>query len=322
MSQERNRGTQENHIPPRFTFIGGVFLFLLDISIQALDYFHRLAYLKEELPGFYVWLVGPTVMFGLILLGVVLMIAGLVEMRKGRLESPPRNAPKTATPESLGGKSTSIQQQTHGLHSPAIGSIRDIGAGANVIIGGAPPSVPPIQPRPAPRLLARHPRHMTCQFPVPDERFIRMPMDCVVLGVRNSADSSTDEADNVIAHLKFESDTSPTVHIDEAWWCEDEEDTGVHSFYIGRDETKHLVVAIKADREYFAVPKEFKSYHGRNMPGEAVALSVGRWRITVEITAEHVREKFYLEAAILEDGKSSWSDPATAPPSSWPATTA
>ncbi len=177
---------------------------------------------------------------------------------------------------------------------------------------------PSERPQPAPRLVVRGPLNKACPFPVPDERYTTRPLDCVVLAVRNSADSSADEADNVIAHLDFESDTAPTVHIDEGWWCEDQEDTGSNYSSIGRDETRHLVIAIQADHGCFAVPKEFKSYHGRNMPGDPIALPVGHHRVTVEITAESVRESFYLDAKISEDGKISWSTPMTARPSAWP----
>lgn len=309
-------------VPRYLTFIGGAVVFLIGLSIHALDYFHRLTYLKEELPVFYSWLVGPTVLFGLILLGVVVMITGLIEMRKERSESLPRGTNGTTVHQGSEREPHTIQQETGGAHSPAtaVGSIGDVGAGAKITIGGLPLTLPP-RAGPAPRLIECGIAAMTCQFPFYNERLNQFDIkdfECIVLAIRNAAKSSADEADNVIAHLDFESDVHAPVRVNEVWWSEDEEETGTSSLFIGREQTKHLVIGIKVRSELLAVPKEWRRLYGRHMPGTPLPLHPSHWRITAEVTAEHAKAVFYSDAEVHEDGRSTWSPPVTTRPAAWP----
>jgi hypothetical protein len=78
-------------------FIIGVIVFLGALTLWLLDSFQRLDYLKGNHPQFYSWLVSPTVQYGIIAVGVVVMIAGFVEMVRTRQKTVPSPAP-VATP--------------------------------------------------------------------------------------------------------------------------------------------------------------------------------------------------------------------------------
>jgi len=85
------------HPKPVAKFIGGAFLFIAFIGLHILDSLHGLEYIKTELPGFYAWIVSPTVTAGLIVVCVAFMILGVWEMRQQRRESGGATQENTAT---------------------------------------------------------------------------------------------------------------------------------------------------------------------------------------------------------------------------------
>jgi hypothetical protein len=139
-----------------------------------------------------------------------------------------------------------------------------------------------------------------------------------MLIIRNNADSSRGQALNVVAHLEFtSSDNSSRVLINDGWWCEDDRVLMLPGFYIARSETKHLVITGTTKESCFAIDKQWDRYHQRYFPNNMPILSVGVWRLTIEITAEHARAMFYSNGTIYEDGASNWTDPLTTRPASW-----
>jgi hypothetical protein len=125
------------------------------------------------------------------------------------------------------------------------------------------------QPKPAPNIVCRGFFPKTCDFPLsgeePDSRW-----ECQTIAFRNTGQS----ADHVVACLDFHSDRGQPVPVNEAWWSEDADRTSNIGFYIGRTETKHLVVAIQADGGCFVVGKTYSRSFGRFMPTDPVNADV------------------------------------------------
>jgi hypothetical protein len=211
-----------------------------------------------------------------------------------------------------------IKQRTSGKNSPAIGSIGNI-TGSNVTIGTATKRESSYRPTP-PQLTPRRVLGMPCNFPIPDQQELELSeLPCMVLAIRNNADSSEGTADNVIAHLDFESDQHPPISIDEAWWHEDEDGYAKLTLSIFRSETKHLVLTLKSqDGQCYAVPKYWDANYYRHLPKEPVLIPTGRWRLTIEVTAERYRLDCYLTGEVLEGGDSKWSNVMPTRPSDWP----
>jgi hypothetical protein len=144
-------------------------------------------------------------------------------------------------------------------------------------------------------------------------------VECLALKIRNEPDSSDGEADNIIAHLDFESDLFDTVSVDEGWWIEDAQESGIHTFFIGRSQTKHLVIVVRSgNRQCYPIPKVWGKLEGRHLPGNSESLESGRWRLTIQIAGDHLRSHFYSVGIVNPDGTSQWSKPTATRPSDWP----
>jgi hypothetical protein len=93
--------------------IGGALLLLAAVAIHLLEAFHGLDYIHHELPGFYLWLVSPTVKTGMVIVTLIFFVIGVMDLRKERLAKDPlKAAPIQPTARQT--------QETHGAQSPAI----------------------------------------------------------------------------------------------------------------------------------------------------------------------------------------------------------
>ncbi len=64
--------------------VGGGALLLAAITVDLLEAFHSLEYLKSELPLIYAWITGATVQTGMIVVGLSLLAIGISEIRRLR----------------------------------------------------------------------------------------------------------------------------------------------------------------------------------------------------------------------------------------------
>jgi hypothetical protein len=155
---------------------------------------------------------------------------------------------------------------------------------------------------------------MTCELPYFDEYDSEMTATtapCTAIAFRNEVITSYGTADNVVAHLDFFSDEGERTSVNEGWWCEDAEEHGIHTFYIAKSETKHLViVATNEGKQCYALNKRWFRNFGRHIP-EPVALKEGHWQLRIELTAENFRRSYHLDGEVLGDGTSRWSDPSS-----------
>jgi hypothetical protein len=113
-------------VPPIAKVAGGAVLIAGAIAIEVLEACHLLEYLKVELPPLYVFIVSPTAVAGMAIVGLVLAAMGFLEMRRQRHAGPRVQDPPAS-------------QSTSGPNSPAaaIGSIGYVGPGASVNVGTA-----------------------------------------------------------------------------------------------------------------------------------------------------------------------------------------
>lgn len=72
------------HLSPISKIFGGGLLLFSVVAFHLLEAFHGLEYFKAELPSVYVWAVGPTVQTGILIVGVMLLVVGIVEIRRLR----------------------------------------------------------------------------------------------------------------------------------------------------------------------------------------------------------------------------------------------
>jgi len=307
-------------------FVGGACVFISGVTVRLLASYQAFDFLRIQQPALYAWLVSPTIVDGTIFVGVAIMGACCFEIyrhHKGPKDSERQN-PYTAEPKT-------IDQETHGAHSPisTIGSIGDIGAGAQVVVGLPASHIERRQQQTSnkhnPVVVSRGIRSRSCEIPWYDENVARLneypirhtETTCVALAIRNDGSSRDAEADNVVAHLDFVSPGHDPISVDEGWWCEDAEESSTHTFYISNAETKHLVIAMQGGEMCFAVGKKFQRKHGRHMPFEPVPISAGHWYLTIQIKAENISQFFYTEGEISVDGSSKWTEPVTTRPASW-----
>ena len=120
-------------------------------------------------------------------------------------------------------------------------------------------------------------RAIECEIPMDYDQnardFTHAFLHCHTIAIRNNAETSLGEADGIVAHLDFESDTRDSIHVHEGWWKEDSVQQNIH--HIGRGETKHLVILL-ANRdtgELATLPKEWKERAARYLPGEPELLA-------------------------------------------------
>jgi hypothetical protein len=202
-------------------------------------------------------------------------------------------------------------------------------AGRDIILNLSPQSSAPNAsakparpPKPSPRLISRGIRKMPIPLPYWDEsrrNWQAVSLDGYGFAIRNDSDSSDGFADNVVAHIEFESDTAATVPIDEAWWVEDSDEGSSHSLYISNSETKHIALVVKSnDGTCFPLSKIWVRDSHRHLTGDAPPLAAGGWRVTIELKAERFRARYYINGSVLENGDSKWSKPMTERPSAWP----
>jgi hypothetical protein len=90
------------------------------------------------------------------------------------------------------------------------------------------------------------------------------------------------------------------------------------SLYIGAAQTRHLVVAVKDEDSIFsAVSKELDRSWGRYLPAEVPELKPGRWRLTIELTADSYKQTYYSIGKLDRTGNGEWSHPSTERPDGW-----
>ena len=149
--------------------------------------------------------------------------------------------------------------------------------------------------------------------------------ECWALVIRNHALSSEGNAKDVVAHLDYENDDGlDSLQIHEGWWIEDAE-SRLSSLDIRRSETKHLVLSVIPSKpqdsrkvECSAVSKAWDHQSLRHIP-RIQSLPAGKWRISVEVTGERLRNHFYLTTEVDADGtRTKWSRPITERPEDWP----
>jgi hypothetical protein len=139
-------------------------------------------------------------------------------------------------------------------------------------------------------------------------------LSCQTLAFRNIG--RTD--DEAMATLDFRSDDDELIAVNHGWWCEDgERGPGSMSFFIGRGQTKHLVVTASVDNYCWIWSKTFDHTWGRDLTHDLFQLREGRWRLTIELTAGEFRETYYSIGEVLSGGKSKWSSPLTIQPADW-----
>jgi hypothetical protein len=217
--------------------------------------------------------------------------------------------------------------ETHASDSPAtaFGSIGDIGAGAHVVIGGgnkitesstikkvAPSTEPP-------KLICLRAETIKCRLPEYSELHNYMlftPFDSVCCAIRNDAITSAGDASDVVAHLEFESATHGSRSVDEGWWREDADLTTGSTFWISRSETKFLVITVFAEDICCAVSKNWTRQYGRTMPTFIGPFGDGPWRLTIELSANGVKELFYCTGTVNK-GSCKWSVPSPMRPVEW-----
>lgn len=176
---------------------------------------------------------------------------------------------------------------------------------------GRSQTICPRPSRPRPEIQCRGFVRMDCRIPYFDlvkEAFEDLSPPCIAMAFRNTALTSNSEAHDVVAHLDFVSANHGCVTVNEGWWFEDADETGLRTFYIGRAETKHLVLVIGGESgACAALPKIWSRNSGRHMPGEPIELARDIWKLTVELTGEGFREVYHCEGVVTGISESKWS---------------
>ena len=70
------------HVPPKSQLIGGGILLTSFLSVELLESFHGLDWLKEGFPPLYNLAINPTFKAGLLIVGVIALISALIEVRR------------------------------------------------------------------------------------------------------------------------------------------------------------------------------------------------------------------------------------------------
>jgi hypothetical protein len=211
-----------------------------------------------------------------------------------------------------------VKNQQAEIHSPTVAATH-VGT---INIGAQPlQQVAVTRNRREPKIVCRGTVSSTCELPYYDDsqrEMISAPAPCTTIAFRNDATTTHDEADNVVAHLDFYSDTGERTSVNEGWWCENSDEGGIHTFYIAKAETKHLVIVAINEREQqcYSLNKRWIHNFGRHLP-EPVTLKKGHWRLQIELTAEGFRSSYYLDGEIFSNGSSRWSSPSDSQPSGW-----
>jgi len=222
-----------------------------------------------------------------------------------------------------GPRATSLQPaqaETHGASSPAtaIGSIGTIGAGARVVIGPGGNRAPTASQLFRPEIMCRGLFTKECKLPFVGDGGLEIELaQCTVVAFRNDSVEARSVADDVVVHMDFVRESGgDLVAINEAWWREDIAPT-TSSFYIGRGETKHVVVSTTADGKCKTLEKEFVYGLQRSML-TAIDLADGRWKVKLDFRARDFSQSYYF-SGVVNEGDAQWTTPSITPPSDWDA---
>ena len=201
-----------------------------------------------------------------------------------------------------------ISQRTHGNGSPAfLGTFGNIGPNSVINVGQQSSKSQVAQPHIAekPNLVSRKVKFQSCSLPFLKDRIRQyVDVDCYVLPIRNSADTTKGTACNVIAHLDFYSeDKEQHLTVAEGWWAEDTTSIRSVQLNIGRSREYSLILAIKVQSECSTLPKKSPDHY----PRDGDPISIGAWKVVVTVTAEGYQNFFYLRAVVGDEGTITWS---------------